>query len=152
MGNILMRDHFGLGIDDASSSREMQVHVKTHFMSLAGLELDYYGADSAEHTFKLDDIVFKVIEDPNDGYRSHLGPIDYSHDVSSIFFEQPIAQVHIEEYSDESPDDESRWDRQLDKGYRLVDVSDGHTWLCFGTGNYDDYYPFFMFRHTPKEA
>tara|TARA_Y100000310_G_C20125841_1_gene553567 strand:- start:51 stop:242 length:192 start_codon:yes stop_codon:yes gene_type:complete len=27
----------------------------------------------------------------------------------------------------------------------------GHVWLRFGTDNTDDYYPYFVFRHVPKE-
>ena len=36
-----------------------------HFLSLVGGVVDYYGADSGEHEFKIDGIVFKVFEDPD---------------------------------------------------------------------------------------
>ncbi len=39
---------------------------------------------------------------------------------------------------------------QFAHGYRLVDVTDGHVWLEFGTYNTEDYYPYFVFRHNPK--
>ena len=38
----------------------------------------------------------------------------------------------------------------VSQGYRLIDQADGHVWLEFGTYNYDDYYPYFVFRHNPK--
>ena len=147
-----MKDHFRTTFSTSRVDEAFQASVKTHFMALAGMELDYYGADSGDHTFNIDGIVFKVSEDPDDGYRSHLGPIDYSGVHSSLFFKQPIAKVKIVEFDDEPTDsDEENWSHQLDRGYRLTDVLDGHTWLEFGTANYDDYYPYFMFRHYPKE-
>ena len=50
--------------------------VYDHFSALHGMSLDYYGADTGSHEFKLDGIIFKVLEDPGDGYRSHLGVIE----------------------------------------------------------------------------
>ena len=148
-----MHDHFNSQWDIPNSLKEFREHVKTHFMALAGMDLDYYGADAASHIFNIDGIIFEVLEDPDDGYRSHLGPIEYSGIHSSIFFKTPIATVQIEEFKEEYSNDngaKSTWSPQLDQGYRLVDIIDGHIWLEFGTGNYDDYYPYFMFRHTPK--
>jgi hypothetical protein len=122
--------------------------AKSHFINLIGIELDYYGCDTGDNTFKLDDIVFKVLEDPSDGYRSMLGGIDYTDKHNSIFFNLPIGRVKICEY-DESDNDEFM--EQKNTGYRLVDVIDDHVWLEFGTHNYDDYYPMFIFRHMPKD-
>ena len=146
-----MINYFSKLWDNSESERNMQDNVINHFMALEGLNLDYYGADSGDHTFNIDKIVFKVLEDPDDGYRSHLGPIDYSETHSSLFFNTPIARVRIEEFNDTSSvTDDTPWASQMDRGYRLVDLEDGHIWLEFGTGNYDDYYPYFMFRHYPK--
>jgi len=128
-------------------------HVFDHFAALAGLALDYYGADSGEHTFSLDNIVFKVLADPNDGYRSFLGAIEYAQQDTSIFFKEALGKIRIVEFDDETGtgDDSDDWSREMSRGYRLIDESDNHVWLEFGTGNYDDYYPYFMFRHFPKE-
>ena len=146
-----MTDYFH-GIYDVSAGDVIiQNNVRAHFMALFGVDLDYYGADSAGGTFKIDDVVFRVLEDPDDGYRSHLGVIDYSNEHSSIFFEQPIAKVRIEEFDDGGNEAEAEWARSASNGYRLVDVIDKHIWLEFGTGNYDDYYPYFMFRHYPRK-
>lgn len=118
----------------------------THFLSLVGLELDYYGCDQADNTFKVDEIIFKVLEDPDDGYRSCLGTMDYTRihrdRPTSIFYRKPIATVKIVPFDDD----------QMDmRGYRLIDISDNHCWLEFGTDHHDDYYPTFIFRHTPKD-
>ena len=120
-----------------------------HFLNLENAVLDYFGADSGDNTFKVDDVVFKVLEDPNDGYRSMLGAIEYTAEHNSIFFSTPIARVRIETY--DASDSDGCYGQQ-NHGYRLVDVDDNHVWLEFGTHNYDDYYPYFVFRHFPKEA
>jgi|ETN01SMinimDraft_4_1059930.scaffolds.fasta_scaffold106462_2 hypothetical protein len=137
-------------------SQEMAVR---HLLNLEGLVLDYYGADAGDNTFMVDDVVFKVLEDPNDGYRSLLGAVDYTDKHTSIFFRQAIARVRLETYdSGNDPDHyqvetfEEHGSYGVDQGYRLVDVDDGHVWLEFGTHNYDDYYPCFIFRHHPKAA
>jgi hypothetical protein len=135
--------------------------ARKHFLTLCKSQesFDYYGADTSDHTFKIDDVVFKVIEDPSDGYRSMLGAIDYTERHSSIFFDTPIARVRMKLYdSGCDPDHPDHPDRDDDdeslygvcQGYSLVDVTDSHVWLQFGTDNYDDYYPIFIFRHIPK--
>jgi len=121
--------------------------VRHHFLSLIGEVVDYYGADAGENEFKIDEIVFKVLEDPSDGYRSMLGAVDYGEQSRGIFFRTPIARVRIEEYDRHESKDQ--WGG-MKEGYRLVDVEDGHKWLEFGTDNVGDYYPIFIFRHWPK--
>jgi len=114
--------------------------ARAHFESLVGGEVDYYGADTADNTFKVDGVVFKILEDPDDGYRSHMGPIDYTSEHSSIFFQASVARVVI-----------IKSDRGDDVGWKLIDKEDGHVWLEFGTDHADDYYPYFYFRHMAKE-
>ena len=130
------------GVEQAAA----EVMAHSHFRALAGLELDYYGADEGDSTFKVDGIVFKILEDPNDGYRSMLGAIDYTDQHASIFFGSALARVRIEVYDGDDADGYG-----MNQGYALVDIADGHVWLEFGTDNYDDYYPMFVFRHYPKK-
>ena len=121
---------------------------RNHFESLIGGVFEYYGADDAVGEFKIDDIIFRVLEDPEDGYRSMLGAIEYSRDQSrAIFFRASLGRVRLEQYDFDAADDVYG---EACRGYRLVDVDDGHVWLEFGTDNYDDYYPLFIFRHNPK--
>ena len=145
-----MRDYFSDRAygnwDENEKYRSYWEQVWTHFSAMEGAILEYYGADDASHEFKVGDIIFRVLEDPDDGYRSHLGVIEYGDQSNSIFFRNPLARVRIETYEDLSRDE---WCRGC-KGYRLIDVDDGHVWLEFGTDNTDDYYPYFVFRHMPK--
>jgi hypothetical protein len=136
--------------DENNRHRPYWRQVFTHFAALEGMELEYYGADAASHEFKLDNIIFKVLEDPDDGYRSHLGVIEYGNQSGSIFFRTALGKIRIEPYNEETKDAEA-WSSEQRQGYRFVDVDDGHVWLRFGTDNTDDYYPYFVFRHMPKD-
>ena len=126
-------------------------HVFSHFSALEGMIMSYYGADTSSHEFKLDDIIFRVLEDPNDGYRSCLGVIEYGDQSNAIFFKRPLASVRVVEFDEENSELYNRFEHNVRaQGYRLVDVTDGHVWVEFCTSNYDDYYPCFIFRHNPK--
>ena len=114
-------------------------------LAQAGTVCDYYGADEGHCEFRLDHVVFKVLEDPEDDYRSSLGAVIYGDplDAKGLMFQQPIARVRVEkgDWRDES--------KELTIGYRLVDADTDHIWLEFGTENADDYYPMFIFTHRP---
>ncbi len=144
MGDGLSRSSFFRSWDDDP----IQNLARNHFLNLLGAEVEYYGADEGDGTFKVDGVVFKVLEDPDDGYRSYLKTVDYTNEHNSIFFKSPLALVKIETYDDQ--DEDNGYINQANQGYRLVDVVDGHVWLRFGTHNYDDYYPMFIFSHRPK--
>ena len=155
MSDLFEKDYFGSSFEEETVIRM----ARSHFCSLVGSEVDYYGADAGDNTFNIDGVVFKVLEDADDGYRSYMGAINYTDKHTSIFFSSPVARARIESYDTAVPDDrpsrnergEDDYDNSVNQGYRLVDVVDGHIWLEFGTHNYDDYYPIFIFRHSPKE-
>ena len=115
--------------------------TKTEFDKMAGKWHDFYGVDN--NRFKIGNRIFEAIENEEDGYRSCLGSVERK-DGEGIFFPHPVARVKIEAFNDPEMDYDGI------QGYRLVDKSH-HTWLIFGTGNYNDYYPYFVFRYSPKE-
>jgi len=144
-------NNFGMDWTDGPETTIMHM-ARNHFKSLCGVTLEFYGADTGAHTFKIDNIVFRVLEDPEDGYRSCLGTLDYTDDHNSIFFNTPISRVKIQPYTTMGS---SKWDSSdenelVGSGYRLVDEEDSHIWLEFGTDYSDDYYPYFLFRYYPK--
>ena len=48
------------------------------YMKLVGCEFDFHGAQGT--LVRLNDIVYEFLEDPDDGYRSHLGAaVSYTH-------------------------------------------------------------------------
>jgi hypothetical protein len=154
----MMRKYFSMRAHEDWDQNEKDIpyweQVFTHFASLENSVVDYYGADGASHEFKVDDIIFRVLEDPDDGYRSHLGVIEYGEQSNAIFFRSPVAKVRIESF-ERAPTAEKEgleidYESTAGSGYRFIDVEDGHVWLEFGTNNTDDYYPYFVFKHSPK--
>ena len=96
----------------------------------------------------IDGVVFEVLEDPDDGYRSHMAGVLARSAKDYNFYEKPIAKVRLEKIAEEE-----REMGAVEKmhGYKLIDVKDGHAWLTFGTEWYDDYYPMFRFQYAPKD-
>lgn len=135
--------------DDYSTSIDQITHMSCdHFLALVGMPLDYYGCDASNHTFKVDNIIFKILEDPDDGYRSCLGAIDYTEEdkKSSTFYRSPISKVNITSYHVlGGPDEEV-----IENGYKIIESGTEHCWLVFGTLYHDNYYPSFHFRYFPK--
>lgn len=88
--------------------------------------------------FQLGNVLFEVIEDEQDGYRSSC------EDVDVVSMEMPtdsgdfLAEITIVERLDNDA-----------HTYHLVDDL-GHDWVVFGTNNYDDYYPYFVFNRYAK--
>ena len=86
--------------------------------------------------FQLGSVKFEVLEDESDGYRSAMDTVvilttdankrDY---LGEVIIEQ-IDSVHK-------------------TGYQLRDIDKDHIWLTFGTDNFDDWYPSFMFLWNP---
>lgn len=88
--------------------------------------------------FKLDDVVWRAVEDPQDGYRSMMEKIERVADVSNLTFSSvPFATVQV---------------RTNDlEGYDLVDDG-GHVWVTMGTEDMEAYYPCFVFRYSPPQS
>ena len=127
--------------------RDEEIHFGGKWMeTLVGIDLDFYGAES--QAFKVDGVVFEVLEDPDDGYRSHMAGVLARSDRDYNFYDKPFARVQMKKISD---DDWEKGAIEKMHGYQLVDVEDGHVWLTFGTEWYDDYYPMFRFEYKPKE-
>lgn len=106
------------------------------FDDLIGHEFLFFGVDN--HMFKLEENIWLVEEDAEDGYRSSLGPVKVAKH-KGLFFREPVAIVRVE-LQDDARD-----------GYILQDVEYKHTWLEFGTDNSDSYYPSFYFNYTPMD-
>lgn len=110
-----------------------------NFDELVGQEFLFYGVDN--YMIKLDDTVYQVEEDLDDGYRSILGEITIVHPRSKgTFFREPICIVKV-----------IRDETGMNNGYILEDSEYKHTWLKFGTDNSEDDYPCFYFNYTPMK-
>lgn len=113
--------------------------------SLVDNEFYFYGVFN--NNFKIDDMILEVIEDPEDGYRSSMGTICHYksyEDLKVRFFDRPLGRVKLTEISNSYSNSFEGW--------ALIDVDTNHQWLVFGTNNYDDYYPYFVFDYTPDKT
>jgi hypothetical protein len=91
-------------------------------------------------TFKLGNLVFEALEDPDDGYRSHLESILLVKS-DGIFVDKPIINLYY--------NDNEVFLKLEHSEFELVDDT-GHVWLSIGTDYTDGYYPLFVFEYTPR--
>jgi hypothetical protein len=105
---------------------------------LIGLKANLYYTNELNR-FQLGSVLFEAIEDESDGYRSYYSQLQIVNLNAEKKEGNLLGEVSLVKVTDGSDD-----------GWAIVD-SDGHTWVEFGTNNYDDYYPCFYFRVNPKE-
>lgn len=112
------------------------------FEMLVGYSWDFFGVENNIFVIGAGNniIAFEALEDPDDGYRSHLDKIESVSLKNIIYNRNPIAEIKIVEIEENSF-----------HGYHFIDVKDNHIWLKVGTDNWDDYYPCFQFDFHPKK-
>ena len=97
--------------------------------------------ESADYmAFTLDGVTYRAVEDPEDGYRSCCRDIEIIEHVCAVRL--PDVQVectHKSENGYESMD-----------VLTMTDVKSGLPILEIGTGNTNDYYPYFVCEWTPE--
>jgi hypothetical protein len=101
----------------------------------------YWGARNAEAiSFTLDGITYTAVEDENDGYRSAMDRLSRSDVVLKNTF-PPVRVIARMAPSD-------RWETH--EVLELINPKNGQTVLKVGTGNVDDYYPYFVATFNPE--
>lgn len=119
------------------TKKKPDVTIQTvDFNELVGSIATLYPCPNFPNKFQLGEIIFEVIEDENDGYRSMMEQVMIVGRKAKTVKE--LAKITI---------------RSSDKisGFELVDNLDGHVWLSFGTDYTDGYYPFCVFNWIPKK-
>lgn len=106
------------------------------FENLLGTRADLYYHNHTNE-FQLGRMIFEVLEDENDGYRSTMDHVEIK--STSAPLRGKLATIEIR-----------KWETGSEFFYRLEDVEDGHIWVEFGTDHTDDYYPSFIFRTQAK--
>ena len=107
----------------------------THFKSLEGMKGIYEGFCKASMSFKFDRIVWKVIEDQYDGYRSQIDWIIYGD--QDIEFENQKSDIALLE----------KWEDSRTSGYEIFcgwvlrKSNNGEVLLMIGTDYSDEFYP-----------
>lgn len=103
-----------------------------------GKDYPFFGVDG--NTFKIEGMVFEALEDEDDGYRSYMNSIEVKDPSGLIFYRSPISFVKIVKIETDSF-----------AGYRFIDSFDEHCWLEVGTRDWDDFYPYFIFKYEAKD-
>lgn len=116
----------------------VKIKETVNFDNLIGETATLYYCNEINR-FQLGCMLFEVIEDEQDGYRSSMEEVQIISNNADTH-SNPLSEVRIER------------SRSISNGYALVDVEDGFIWLTFGTDDYDDYYPCFIFRVNAKAA
>lgn len=101
-------------------------------------------SDGEGIAWEMDNKVYMVFEDNNDGYRSEAGPLFVADGPayrlwSPDYIHRDVVGRHV------TKGDYSGHADILE----LIDVETGHVWLRVGTDNVDDYYPSFVAVWTP---
>lgn len=99
--------------------------------------------DCSACRFRLDGKVYLAIEDPSDGYRSHLASLAQFTD------EMPMENVFppVKVLARQRP--AGRYGREADI-LELIDIQTGGVVLEVGTDNTDDYYPSYVASFSPE--
>lgn len=128
------------------------------YMKLIGCEFDFHGAQ--DNLVRLNNVVYEFLEDPDDGYRSHLGAVRISPAAEHTgFFPNPVAKVILvstdnkESWPDEwTPPPEDPYSDGPFSGFYLIDADDYHVWVQIGTEYRDSYYPCMVTHYSPKKS
>jgi len=108
-----------------------------NFDELVGSQAKLYYGNGDLSQFQLGKVLFEVVEDREDGYRSSMNNVQIISRDNGDKGTKFLADVTI--YSSSSRDT-----------YILKDSTD-HQWLEFGTDHSDNWYPYFVFEWTPKD-
>lgn len=92
---------------------------------------------SQMNCFQLGTVVFEVLEDENDGYRSSMDKLRVLKQNADMG--QLLGEIKVVDISNNNQ-----------TMYALQDTKDGFNWAEFGTENIDDYYPGFIFRNNVR--
>lgn len=128
------------------------------YMKLIGCEFDFHGAQ--DNLVRLNNVVYEFLEDPDDGYRSHLGAVrTTSASTHTGFFPNSVAKVIListddkESWPDEwTPPPTEQYHDAPFSGFYLLDADDYHVWVQIGTEYHDSYYPCFVTHYSPKKS
>ena len=96
--------------------------------------------DCSAIRFKLNGVVYVAIEDPDDGYRSYLGELK----IDQLDIKNPFENVEVVA----SYRDSNKYNEKSDI-MDFIDTTTGKVVLSVGTGNTDDYYPYFVASFDP---
>lgn len=116
-----------------------------------GIDYDYkvgwFGTSSPANyiQFRLDEITYRIYEDPEDGYRSCCTDLQVVNvDVCKLVFEPVYVKCNYITSSEEN-----LWREQMDV-LSMIDLKSGKEIMRVGTANTGDYYPYIVNEWYPE--
>jgi hypothetical protein len=135
-------DVFGLDVFTDESKKKtvtiqdlVGVHTFTGFSTESVTTPDHYSRDANVAIFVLDDVTYRALEDPDDGYRSYMDEITITNEKCTNMIPVHFVKGNLDEDSDI---------------INFVDIVTKEIVLSIGTDHSDNYYPSCVSDFFPK--
>lgn len=96
--------------------------------------------------FRLDGVTYMAVEDPDDGYRCYCRELEIEDGECRTSLPDIIVECKMR---DDVHDD--IWGTEENDILEFYDINNKQMFMAVGTGNTNDYYPYFMFEYMPEE-
>jgi hypothetical protein len=107
--------------------------------------------DSQIFSFILNDITFTAVEDPDDGYRSHMRYIAVEQfAVRSQFHPVDVYTIYRTDNTHLKEDNDDYFSGEVWETLEMYDKGNDKLIMRVGTNNADDYYPYFVAEWMPE--
>lgn len=95
--------------------------------------------------FRLDGVTYMAVEDPEDGYRSCCEELKIVDEECKTALPTILVECKMREdaYA-------NSWCEEKNDILEFYDVTNKQMFMAVGTGNIDDWYPYFVFEYTPE--
>lgn len=106
----------------------------------------WYSKDNCNYVkFKLDGVTYMAVEDPDDGYRSCCRDLEIVNEECKISLPNILVECKMrDDFHD------SILGTEENDILEFYDVGNNQMFMAVGTGNTNDYYPYFVFEYTPE--
>ena len=95
--------------------------------------------------FRLDNVTYMAVEDPEDGYRSCCNELEIVDEECKTKLPAILVECKMREDSNVTG-----WREYKNDILEFYDAVNKQMFMAVGTGNIDDYYPYFVFEYTPE--
>ena len=95
--------------------------------------------------FRLDNVTYMAVEDPEDGYRSCCNELEIVDEECKTKLPAILVECKMREDSNVTG-----WRKEKNDILEFYDAVKKQMLMAVGTGNIDDYYPYFVFAYMPE--
>ena len=123
------------------------IHVMTGIETGAVKRANWWsGEDDCNYIkFRLDGVSYMAVEDPDDGYRSCCRELEVVDRGCKIKLPDILVECKMR---DDKYD--KIWGTEVNDILEFYDINNKQMFMAVGTGNTNDYYPYFVFEYMPE--